>query len=285
MKYSYFPGCCHHTSASEYDKSTRVVCKELGIEFVDVPDWSCCGSTAAHSTSQLLALALSARNLALAESTGYDVTAACAACYQRLALARHELSEDSQLRQKVNRVTGREYQGQINVKSILEVVYEVGLDSMAARTVKPLNGLKAACYYGCLMVRPTAIAADDPENPEKIDNIIKALGGETVEWGYKTECCGASLAVSNEDIVIRLVNRIIRDAVKAGANCFVTACPLCHFNLDVRQAKINRKMKTNYRLPVFYFTQLMGVAMGLNVQDLSTDTHFVGTSGLLASLA
>ncbi|MFZ5645416.1 MAG: CoB--CoM heterodisulfide reductase iron-sulfur subunit B family protein [Bacillota bacterium] len=285
MKYSYFPGCCHHTSALEYDKSTRAVCRELGIEFVDVPDWSCCGSTAAHSTSKLLALALSARNLALAESTGHDVTAACAACYQRLALAHHELMGDSKLRQKVDRVTGREFQGKINVKSILEVVYDVGLDNIEAMTVRPLNGIKAACYYGCLMVRPSSISTDDPENPEKIDNIISAMGGETVNWGHKTECCGASLAVSNEDIVIRLVDRILSDAVKAGANCFVTACPLCHFNLDVRQAKINRKMKTNYRLPVFYFTQLMGVAMGLNSEDLSTNTHFVGTSGLLASLA
>lgn len=285
MKYSYFPGCCHHTSASEYDKSSRAVCRELGIEFVEVPDWSCCGSTAAHSTSKLLALALSARNLALAESTGHDVTAACAACYQRLALAHHELMGDRKLAQKVDRITGKEYLGKIKVKSILEVISEVGLDAIGARTVRPLNGLKAACYYGCLMVRPSAIAADDAENPVKIDNIISSLGGETVEWGHKTECCGASLAVSNEDIVMRLVDSILKDAVKSGANCIVTACPLCHFNLDARQSKINKKMKTSYRLPVFYFTQLMGVAMGLDNEELSTDTHFVGTAGLLASLA
>lgn len=285
MKYSYFPGCCHHTSAKEYDLSTRLVCQNLGIKFTDVPDWSCCGSTAAHSTSELLALSLSARNLALAESTGMDVTAACAACYQRLAQARHQLVADRELLTRVNEITGREFRGDVRVKSILEVVHQVGPGKIESLTLKPLKGLNPACYYGCLMVRPLEIAADDHENPQKMDDIMLAVGARPVDWGHKTECCGASLAVSNEDIVIRLVERIIRDAVQAGANCLVTACPLCHFNLDLRQAKINKNMGTSYRLPVFYFTQLMGVAMGLNLTDLSMHTHFVDTSVLLSSLA
>ncbi len=284
MNYSYFPGCCHHTSAREYDLSTRVVCKNLGINLTDVPDWSCCGSTAAHSTSQLLALALSARNLALAEETGLDVTAACAACYQRLALAHHELSGDNDLRKKVNKITGRKYRSKIKVKSILDVVHESAGEHLKTMVVKPLNGLKIACYYGCLMVRPAEIAADDPENPRKMDVLMEKLGAQVVDWGYKTECCGASLAVSNEDIVIQLVEKIIRNAVLAGANSIVTACPLCHFNLDVRQFKINRNMGTSYRLPVFYFTQLMGVALGLNFADIGVHSHFVNTTKLLRSI-
>lgn len=284
MNYSYFPGCCHHTSAREYDLSTRVVCKNLDIKLTDVPDWSCCGSTAAHSTSQLLALALSARNLSLAEETGLDVTAACAACYQRLALAHHELSGDTDLRKKVNKITGREYRGDIKVKSILDVVHGAAGEHLETMVVKPLNGLKVACYYGCLMVRPAEIAADDPENPEKMDDIMAVLGAQPVDWGHKTECCGASLAVSNEDIVIELVEKIIRNAVQAGANSIVTACPLCHFNLDIRQAKINRHMGTSYRLPVFYFTQLMGVAMGLNFTEIGVNNHFVHTGKLLKSI-
>ncbi|MDQ0287540.1 heterodisulfide reductase subunit B [Desulfofundulus luciae] len=281
MKFAYYPGCSLETSGKEYDLSTRAVSKHLGIELTEVPDWSCCGATAGHSTSHLLALALPARNLALAEETGLDVTAPCAACYQRLALACHELNQNPQLREKVNEITGRPFHGKIKVISILEVISSVGLEQIRAQVVKPLKGLKIAAYYGCLLVRPRAIQIDDPENPQIIEQIMQAAGADTVDWPHKTECCGASLAVSNEEVAIPMVSRILKAAAFSGANCLVCACPLCHFNLDMRQLKVNRLRGTNYHLPVFYFTQLLGVAMGLNPQDLSLHTHFVDTGQVL----
>lgn len=284
MRYSYFPGCCYHGSAKEYDSSTRTVCKSLGIELVEVPDWSCCGATAGHCTDDLLAAALSGRNLGLAEETGLDVTAPCAACYQRLAHGHHELTRDPLLREKVNKITGRPFNGKIKVKTILDVLLELGTNTISEKVVKTLSGIKAAAYYGCLMVRPAAVQADDPENPVKMDRVLQSVGAQTVDWDFKTECCGASLAVSNEDVVVRLTYNIIKSAVEAGANCLVTACPLCHFNLDIRQGKINSTLGTDFNLPVFYFTQLVGLALGIEGGSLNLNSHFVDTSSLLKAI-
>ncbi|WP_027357005.1 CoB--CoM heterodisulfide reductase iron-sulfur subunit B family protein [Desulfofundulus thermocisternus] len=281
MKLAYYPGCSLEASGKEYDLSTRAVCKHLGIELIEIPDWSCCGATAGHSTSHLLSLALPARNLALAEEMGLDVTAPCASCYQRLALTCYELKQNPRLQKEINEITGRSFQGKIKVVSILEAINYIGLEGIQNQVVKPLKGLKIAAYYGCLLVRPRNIQIDDPENPQIIEKIMQASGAEPVEWPHKTECCGASLAISNEDIATTMVSRILKAASLSGAHCLVCACPLCHFNLDMRQLKVNRLQGTNYQLPVFYFTQLLGIALGLNPNDLSLHTHFVDTTHVL----
>lgn len=280
MKYSYYPGCCYETSAREYDLSSRSVCENLGIELVEIEDWNCCGSTAAHSTSHLLALSLSARNLALAEKEGLDVVAPCAACYQRLAIARHELAQDPKLLEKVNSVTGMSYAAVHKVLSMPEVVAAYGAENLRSRVMMPLAGLKTAAYYGCLLVRPRSVRIDDEENPLIMEKIMECCGAEPVDWSYKTECCGAALGISNEDIVLKLVTDILEDAAARGADCIVCACPLCHFNLDLRQAKINKKFNRNFNLPVFYFTQLLGLATGVNADSLSLHTHFIDTGGI-----
>ncbi|SFQ95245.1 CoB--CoM heterodisulfide reductase iron-sulfur subunit B family protein [Desulfoscipio geothermicus] len=282
MKYAYFPGCCDHTSAREYDISTRAVCRELGIELVEIPDWNCCGSTPGHSTSHLLGVALAARNLALVAEMGLEeCTASCAACYQRLAMANVEMQSNKKLCDKVNWVTGKPYHGGVRVKSILEIISGLQPEQISSRLVKPLDNLKTAVYYGCLMVRPKAVQVDDPENPLVMDHLLQAAGAETIDWCSKTECCGASLAISNEDVVLKLTGKILAEATRAGADCIVTACPLCHFNLDMRQKKINQVFGTGYRLPVFYFTQLIGLAIGISPDDLSFNTHFVDTRKVL----
>lgn len=282
MKYAYYPGCCYHTSAREYEFSTRVVAKNLGLDLVEIPDWSCCGSTAAHGKSHLLSVALPARNLALAEEMGLDVTAPCAACYQRLACANKELVEDESLRAKVGRITGRTYNGTVKVKSIVEAIDLIGPEAIRAQVARPLKGLKVAAYYGCFLVRPPWVTNyDDPENPTSLDRLMQSAGAETLDWSHKTECCGASLSISNEDIVLKMVGRILKAAAASGANCVVTACPLCHFNLDLRQGKCNKQLGTKFNLPVFYFTQLIGVAMGLNYKDLCLNTHFIDTNKVL----
>lgn len=282
MKYAYYPGCCYHTSAREYELSTRVVSKNLGLELIEIPDWSCCGSTAAHGKSHLLSIALPERNLALAEEMGLDVASPCAACYQRLAGANKQLVEDKNLREKVNQITGRVYGGTVNVKSMVEAIDSIEPGDIRTQVVAPLKGLKVAAYYGCFLVRPPWVTNyDDPENPTSLDRLMRLAGAETMDWSHKTECCGASLSVSNEGIVLKLVSRILKAAVESGANCLVTACPLCHFNLDLRQEKCNKQLGTRFSLPVFYFTQLLGVAMGLNHRDLCLNTHFVDTQKVL----
>jgi heterodisulfide reductase subunit B len=278
MKYSYFPGCCYDTSAKEYEMSSRAVCRHLGIELVEAPDWNCCGSTAAHSTSHLLGLGLAARNLALAESTGLDVVAPCAACYQRLAYTDRKLKSDAGLMDKVNQITDTKYRGSIRVLSMLEVIAAMEGPVLRSRVVKPLDYLRPAAYYGCLLLRPPLISVDDPENPQMMEKILRRIGAAPVDWYFKTECCGAGMGISNEDVVLQLVNKILAGAAAAGANCIVTACPLCHFNLDLRQKRASGVLD----LPVFYFTQLVGVATGLHQGELSLGTHFVDTLPLLA---
>lgn len=284
MKYSYYPGCCYHTSAMEYELSSRAACGNLGIQLVEVPDWSCCGSTAAHSTNRMLGLGLAARNLALAESTGLDLVASCAACYQRLAAADDELKRDQPLLAHVNDITGRAYQGRIKVNSILQIIAGMPPADLRARVIKPLSHVKAATYYGCLLLRPPRVGIDDAENPQMMDRVLNRLGATPVDWHFKTECCGAGMGISNEVIVLRLAHRILTGAVDAGADCIVTACPLCHFNLDLRQKKVNRVMGTDFNLPVFYFTQLVGLATGLKPAEISLGTHFVDTMPLLQSI-
>lgn len=282
MKYAYFPGCCYHTSAKEYELSTRVVARNLGLNLMEIPDWSCCGSTAAHSKNHLLSLALPARNLALAEEMGLDVTAPCAACFQRLAAANVKMADDQALREKINQITGKDYHGTVKVKSMVEVMNSLDPGDIRDQVALPLKGLKVAAYYGCFLVRPPWVTRyDDPENPTSLDRLMRLAGAESVEWPHKTECCGASLSISSEEIVLRLVNKILLAAQKSGANCLVTACPLCHFNLDLRQQKCNKQLGTQYNLPVFYFTQLLGVAMGLDHKALCLDTHFMDTAKIL----
>lgn len=285
MKIGYFPGCCYETSAREYDVSTRAVCRHLGIELVEPPDWNCCGSTPAHSTDRLLALAMAARNLAQVEEMGLaEATASCALCYQRLALTQAELAENGELLAEVNRLTGHPYRATVKVRPVLEIIAGLGEEEFRSRVVRPLNVFKIAAYYGCLLVRPAKTKVDDPENPQMMDRVLRLAGAETVDWTHKTECCGASLAISNEEVVVRMVARIIKAAALAGADCIATACAMCHFNLDIRQEKVSRLLGKKYSLPVFYFTQLLGLAMGLNPKEVCVHTHFVDARPLVKKI-
>ncbi|RJX17783.1 MAG: heterodisulfide reductase subunit B [Desulforudis sp.] len=282
MRYAYYPGCSLHATAREYDQSTREVCGALGIELVEIPDWGCCGATSAHSTSHLLSVALPARNLALAGSMGLDITVPCAACYQRLRYAQIELEQNEAVREKVARVTGTAYDSKVDVKSLLEVVVGLAPETLKSKIVRPLDALKAVCYYGCLLVRPPRVTGfDDPEDPQIMDNLLRTCGAGVLDWGYKTECCGASMGISNEEVTLKLVRDILRVAEKAGADCLVTACPLCQNNLDSRQTHVNRAFGASFEIPVLYFTQLIGLALGIEPGRLGFNSHFVPTDKIL----
>lgn len=284
-RYALYPGCSLETGGIEYGMSSHAVAHALGIEFIEIPDWNCCGASSAHMTDHLLSLALPARVMALAETLPVnEMVAPCAACHQRFAAVEYELSRDEGLKQKVNSLLERPYTGKIKLKSYLDVFANPEtLEEIKKKVKRSLRGLKVACYYGCLFVKPPKIVnfVDDPENPQSMDNIMRALGAEPVPWPYKTECCGASLGMTNEDVCTKLCNDILKVAKDSGADCIVAACPLCQQNLDMRQISVEKKYGTQYRIPIPFFTQLIGLALGLDPKALGFKKLFVDPVGVL----
>lgn len=273
-KIAYFPGCSLDSTAKEYGVSTKLICKDLGIELVDVPDWVCCGATTAHITSPLLATALPAKNMLWAEKQNLPICSPCSACFSRLKLADINLKKDAQLAADVAEVVGEEYKGTIEILHLWQVIKKYG----DLKPKKELKGLRVASYYGCLLTRPSEVCHDERiEDPQFLETIAASLGAEPVKWNYKTQCCGAAFSLTKTDIVRRLSGEILKDAREAGADCIMVACPLCHSNLDARQGE----MGLNFSIPVLYFTQLIGLGLGYGYKDLMLDKHFVSPKGLL----
>ncbi len=288
MKYAYYPGCSLHSTSREYDLSSKAVCQALGIELQEIPDWICCGASSGHMTSELLALALPVKNLVLAKEMALDTAVACAACYSRLKVANKVMGSNSDARVPyVDETVGSTYRGEAKVKHLLEVVIdEYGLDALRDKVKRPLAGLRIAAYYGCLLVRPPEVTQfDDPEDPTTMERLISALGAEPVDWPYKTECCGGSLALTRTNVVAKLCHDILRMAADEGAECIMVACPLCQSSLDLRQAQVNRQYSTDFHMPVLYFTQLIGLALGMGKKELGLSRLIVSPDSLLRAKA
>ncbi|MEW6041563.1 MAG: CoB--CoM heterodisulfide reductase iron-sulfur subunit B family protein [Elusimicrobiota bacterium] len=284
MKYAYYPGCSLHSTSKEYDISTRAVAEMLGIELLEIPDWICCGATPAHVTIHHLSLALPEKNLILSKSTGVnEMAVCCAACFNRLKIANYVARTDEEKRQKINKLLGEDYSGEVEIKHLLEIlVNDYGLEKISRKVTHKLDKLKVACYYGCLLVRPLEIMKfDDAENPQIMDRLMSAIGAEPVDWPYKVECCGASFSLTKTDIVLKLGNDILQMAKESSADCIVVACSLCQSNLDLRQKEIEKKYKTKFNLPVLYFTQLIGLSLGIEPSKLGLDKHIVSPKTLL----
>jgi heterodisulfide reductase subunit B len=258
----------------------------MGIELEEIPDWNCCGATSAHSMNKDLSIALPLRNLAKAEEMGLDVVAPCAACYNRLRSADAAAKDHPDVVEPISQKTGIRYNGTIEVFSLLQAVSRLDPEEIKSRMKRDLKGLKVACYYGCLLLRPPSMVNfDDAENPRSLDNLMSTLGAEPIEWPYKTECCGASLSLSKVDHVIKLTHDILSMAKRSGANCIVTACPLCHANLDMRQAQVEEKYGEKFDIPIFYFTQLMGISFGFFNNRLGLDKHMVSPDDVLIAIS
>lgn len=284
MKYAFYPGCSLQSTAWDFDLSTRAVCRALGIELLEIPDWVCCGSTPAHSTNTSLAIALPVLNLQKAQAMGcQSVLTACASCYARLRTANHEVRNDPEERARAERITERPYDGGVEVRHILDVLTnDLGANKVRERVTAPLAGLRVASYYGCLLSRPPEVVAfDDAEHPTCMDKLVEAAGAEAIEWPYKTECCGASLSIGNSDVVGRLGHRLLSMARQAGAECIVVACPLCQLNLDMRQADAGKAHGAIPDTPVLYITQLLGLALGLAPDALGLSALMVSAAPLL----
>jgi heterodisulfide reductase subunit B len=284
-KYAYYPGCSLHSTGSEYDISFRAVCDKIGLEIEEIKGWICCGTSPAHSSSKLLSLALPFENLCLADEMGMtEVVAPCASCFARLRTAAFEASEDPELAGQISEALNKPLPESMNILSPLEIFN--GRKGLGAAVTKDLSGLKVACYYGCLLTRPSKIMQfDECEYPMAMDELLGSMGITTLDWSYKTECCGGALAMTRTDVVLKLTHDILEEARAVGANAIAVACPLCHVNLDTRQEEVEQEYGVEYGLPIFYFTQLMGLAMGIPSDKLGLQKHFVGTDELLSDVS
>lgn len=260
MRYAYYPGCTSETTAVEFGLSTEAVCEALGMELIELDDWNCCGASSAHSLDHELGLALPGRNVALAQKGGLDIVIPCPACYQHCRDADTRMREDQAWREKMEDILRFRYEGEARPRHLLEVLSrDLDTETLKEKVTHPLSGLKVASYYGCVLVRPPELTGwDDPEHPVTMDRLMTALGAEAIDWSYKVDCCGASLTLSRGDIVTELANKIVEGAAEAGADCIVSVCGMCEINLDTRQAPRSGK-----KMPVFYLTELMALALGL----------------------
>jgi heterodisulfide reductase subunit B len=258
VKYTYYPGCTAQTTSVEFGLSTEAVCEVLGVELLELEDWSCCGASSAHSLNHALSLALPGRNVALAQEAGLDMIIPCPACYQNCLSADEAFRGDERWRHRMEALLDFHYTGQGRPRHLLEVINDdLETKAIQAKVVRSLEGLKVACYYGCVLVRPPEKTGwDDPEHPMTMDRLVEALGAEPVEWSYKVDCCGASLTLSRSNVVVKLSSRLVEGAIEAGADCVASACGICQINLDTRQAG-------EQKIPIFYFTELMGLAFGV----------------------
>ena len=282
MRYAYYPGCSAESTARDMHQSTLAVAGALGIEMVEPKGWTCCGATAGHQTDRVLAASLPAANLIKVRDMGLDMVVNCAACYNRMKVANHEISTDSGIRKSVCDAIGRDYDGSVKVRHFIEVLLEdVGLQTIGNAVKRSLNGLKVACYYGCLLVRPPKVVKfDDPENPTSLDKLVKTIGGGSIDWPYKTECCGGGLSLSRTDVVVNLTDSILSMAQSAGADCIAVSCPMCQVNLDLRQQDIKKQSGRDYQMPIVYITQLLGISFGISSRLLGFNKLMVSPSSI-----
>lgn len=284
MELAYFPGCSLHGLAREYGASVKAVCARLGIALRELPDWNCCGATAAHSRSAQTAFNLSVRNLAIAAGSGHKrIVTACAGCFNRLKTAAHDLDADEEARKNFGEKTGLPLPGPVEVAHLLQVLSEEEIPArLKSGLKKSLGGIRLAAYYGCMLTRPAGIMKfDDTEQPRIMDNLLSMLGAEMVEWPHKSECCGGSLAAAEPEIVFELAGDVLESARQAGAEAIVVACPMCQANLDLRQKEIAGRRGAVLGIPVFYFTQLMGLALGCPRRQLGFHLLMTDPSNVL----
>jgi heterodisulfide reductase subunit B len=277
MNLGYYPGCALHGSSNDYEQSLRACLGALDVTLAEIDDWICCGATSAHSLNHKLAIAMPARNLALARRQGHaEVLAPCPMCSMQLLRAGQAMASDPRLRAEISGIVEAEVDGGTGVLNLIQVFQRIGLDKLKAAVRTPLKDLKPACYYGCLLVRPpTVVEFDDAEQPQSMESIAAALGAKPVEWSYKTECCGAGMTMAKTETVLELSGRILANAAAHGANCLVVACPMCHVNLDMKQREAAEFLHTRFDLPVYYLSDMVGMALGLGAAELGIDRHFV----------
>lgn len=276
-EYSYYPGCSLHSTASEFNQSILAVFKALGTPLVELEDWNCCSAASATTLNHTLSLALPGRNLAIAQKSGRDLVIPCTGCYNRHKATEVELKRRSARGQWIEETVGFEYQSNFAIRPLLDVIGNgIGLEELERRVRRPLAGLKVVGYYGCLLLRPPEIAQfENPENPILLDRLLRTLGAEVRPWANASDCCGGDQTLVKPEIAVKLVNRLVDRAREAGADAMVTVCPLCQMSLEMRQTAPGEKM------PLFYFTELIGLAFGLEDAGAWWKKHLINPVPLL----
>ena len=282
--YIFYTGCSMESSAKAYYESVMAVCKPLGIGLKEIEDWNCCGATEYFSLDVMPAYALIARNLALAEEQANGnktIVAACSACYLNLTKADHYMHDDKAFGRKINEALAagdlHYTPGSLDVRHLLDVIInEIGLDKVKEKVTKPLEGLRVAPYLGCMLSRPDyGKRYSDTEHPDELDNLLIALGAEVVDFPLKTHCCGGHMTQIGPETAFEMIHQLISTADQCKADVIATVCPMCQMNLDAFQGQMNGYFKTNYKMPVLFFTQLMGLAFGENPESLGFGSEFV----------
>jgi len=292
MNYTYFPGCSLEKNAASYDVSTRLVAERLGMQLTEVEDWNCCGATEYVSLNLTAAYSLIARNLAQASknTATRELVAPCSACYLNLRKCDKVLGQDPKFAARVAEALaagGASYKpGALHIRHLLDVIYQdIGTQTLAAKVAKPLKGLRVAPYYGCMIVRPEFHdGGDDPETPVSLDEILKALGADVVDFPLKAACCGGHMTQISEATGFEMIHRLIKSASDLQADLIATVCPMCQLNLDGFQGAMNRHFGSHYHMPVLYFTQLMGLAMGLSTKEMGIGDEIVDSRAALSRI-
>ncbi len=286
MKISYYPGCTLKNHAKNFEESTLCSLNAIGVDVEELSRWNCCGTVFSLTTDDLIHHVASIRNLIRVKEASYDkVMTVCAMCYNTLKRANERIKTDPDSLNILNNFMDREeieYSGDVQVFHLLEFLKkEIKFENLAEKVVKPLKKLKVASYYGCLLVRPKEIGFDDMENPTILEDLMEVLGADSVDFPYKTECCGAYQTVDRPDIIADRTNQILTSAKDQGAEIVVVSCPLCAFNLDQRQKQTAEKFPEFKHIPVLYFTQPLAIALGCSQEALRFDLNFINPGPIL----
>lgn len=279
MKYAYYPGCSLEVNSAAYDVSVRAVMEKVGLQLDELDDWNCCGATEYFTQDELVATSVIARNLALVDKSHDQLVAPCAACYLNLKKVDKLMCDHKDMNTKINQALaagGLKYQaGRVRVRHLLDVIYhDVGEAALKAKVVQPLTGLRVAPYYGCQVVRPLN-GFDNPEYPMKMDEMFMWLGAEVVDYPVKSHCCGGHMTQLSEDMAFEMIRRLLQSAEDYRADVILTMCPMCQLNMDAYQGRVNNFFNTNFRLPIVFFTQLLGVALGIDMKKLGFGKELV----------
>ena len=282
--YTFYPGCSAESTGVGLGLSVQAIAEPLDMQLIELEGWTCCGSTPYGSLDELESIVVAARNLALAEKRGLDLVTPCSSCYVTLSKANAHLQDHPRLMAQVNEAlaaVGLEYRGSVRVRNVVDVlVNDVTPEFIASRVQQGFGGLKVAPYYGCQLVRPQ-YGSDDTESPRSLDRLVECLGAEAIHFPLKARCCGSSIIISEENLALGLIRKLLENAAENGAQCITTPCPRCQTNLDAYQSRVNSKFKTHYSLPVLFISQLIGLALDIDPISLGLDTNIVSPEPVL----
>lgn len=282
-EFAYFPGCSLEKMASSYHQSAMETSRKLGVTLKELEDWNCCGATTYSHVDELLAHTLSARNIAIAEKADLDMVAPCSACYKNTYFTNKYLQEDPDLADHINYALEEDdlsFSGKVRVKHLMDVfVEDVGFEEIKSKVVKPLEGLRVAPYYGCQILRPRK-NGENVENPDFFENLLLAVGAEPIDYALKAYCCGGSLILTSREAALNMCRNLLHNAADSGAVMIATVCPMCQINLECYQALVNQEFGTDFKMPIVYFTQLVGLALGITPKKLGIGKELISAASL-----